>query len=170
MKKGIILIASLAITWSVSSQSFKKYSIANTGCAAYLFCDPGTFSHEMSPDSSDVYSAQCNMDSVSYNVILIKLKSAIGEISTAENVLISYLDYLKGSLNITNSAGYGKGHRLNNDENVHGVIDYWADKDGNQMKIEGWTNGSYISVLTYSSKAEVNETKANLFLNGLRFP
>ncbi len=170
MKKSIILIVFLAITWSLSSQSIKKYNIANTGCYAYMFCDPGTFSLEKSPDSSEVYTAQCNMDSVEYDIIVVKLNSGIEDLNAAEDVVIAYMNHLKSVFNVNKSAGYGKGSRLNNDEKTRGILDYWEDTTGNQIKIKGWTNGKLIAVLAVSSKADINENKANLFLDGIRFP
>lgn len=170
MKKQILLIVCLAISWSLSSQVIKKYYAANTGCCVYMYCDPGTFSLDLSPDSSEVYTGTCDIDSVTYTVILVKFKSKVESIDAAEDVVVSYLDYLKSAFKINKSVGYGKGNRLNNDENTRGVVDYWEDTSGNHIKIKGWTNGAFIGVLMVTSNAEINEDKVNFFLNGLRFP
>ncbi len=166
----IILLCLFAVN-TASGQSLRKYPVSNSGCSAYFFCDPsGTFNTEKSPDSSDVFTGECTDDSISYGVICVRLKDQISDLKVSEDMLVSYLDYLKGSLNITSAAGYGKGHRLKNSGDTRGMIDYWKDKDGLNWKIKGWTNGKYICVLYVYTKSEVPETKANVFLDGLLFP
>jgi hypothetical protein len=85
-------------------------------------------------------------------------------------MLIDYLDYLKGAFNITKSAGYGKGHRLNGREDTRGVIDYWVDKDKANWKVKGWTDGKFITIMYGFSAKELPETKVNTFLDGLILP
>jgi hypothetical protein len=172
MKKYFLFLAlSLCFLFS-RAQTFKKVSISNSGCSLYAFCD-FRFETEYSADSSLVYVSECEKDGVNYGVIGVKLvqsAQSTNNLDLAEESLISYLDYLKTSFNITKSAGYGKGHRLANNENTRGVIDYWEDKDKNNWKIKGWTNGKIIGVLYGYSAKELPETKLNLYLDGFRFP
>ena len=170
MRQLLSLLLAILYTVSGYSQSLKKYPISNSGCSAYFFCDPGTIGLDKSPDSSDVYTGECSIDSQSYGIICVKLKEKIPDINTSEETLVAYLDYLKSSLNITSAAGYGKGHKLKNREDTRGILDYWKDKDGANWKIKAWTNGKYMAVMyTYSAK-ELNETKGNVFLDGLVLP
>jgi hypothetical protein len=168
MRQIIIIIAGVLLTSNLYAQSLKKYPIGTSGCSFYTFCDPGTFDVAKSPDGSDVYTAECNNTDVAYGVICVKLKDNIPDMKESEDVLVSYLDYLKTAMKITSSAGYGKGHRLKDNENTRGIIDYWKDKDNN-WKIKGWTNGKFIVVLYVYSKGEIDETKTNVFLNSLVF-
>lgn len=170
MRYAIVIMLSLISANASMAQSLKKYAIGASGSSAYLFCDPGKFDVAKSPDSSDVYTGECTNDDVTYGVICVKLREKINDMETSESTLISYLDYLKGSLKITGSAGYGKGHRLKDREDTRGVIDYWKDKDATNWKVKGWTDGKYIAVLYVSSAKEVPETKANVFLNSLVLP
>jgi hypothetical protein len=114
--------------------------------------------------------SECVKDGLNYGVICVKLRQSFKDLDQAENALISYLDYLKSSFKITKSAGYGKGHRLANNENTRGVIDYWEDKEKNNWKVKGWTNKNYIGVMYAYSLKELPETKLNLYLDGFRFP
>ena len=71
----------------------------------------------------------------------------------AEDLLIAYLDYLKGNFGITKSAGYSKGHILNKKENTRGILDYWEDGEKNKWKVKAWTDGKFIGVMyAYSNK------------------
>jgi len=165
------ILLSLAFSFCLSlshSQALKKISIGNSGCSVYAYCDI-KFQAEYSQDSSLVYSGECDNEKVAYGAICVKLLQPIVNIDVAEETLISYLDYLKSNFKIQKAAGYGKGHRLANDENTRGVLDYWEDSDKNKWKIKGWTNGKIIGILYAYSPNELPETKLNVFLDGFRF-
>ena len=165
---SLLLVFSLCFLFS-PAQGLKKVSISNTGCSLYTFC-PFQFEKQYSEDSSLLYVSECAKDEVSYGVICVKLVQPANDLDRAEESMISYLDYLKSSFKILKSAGYGRGHRLNNNENTRGVIDYWEDADKNNWKIKAWTYGKFIGVLYGYSAKELNETKLNIFLEGFRFP
>jgi len=107
---------------------------------------------------------------VTYGIICVKLLNTVADLQMAEDLLIAYMDFLKQSFEITSTAGYGKGHRLNNNESTRGIIDYWKDKENNNWKVKGWTDGKHIGVLyAYTNKA-LPEQKVNVFLDGFRLP
>jgi hypothetical protein len=170
MKKWPFLLLLLVFFTGSFGQSLRKYAINETGCAVYLFCDPGTFGMSYSDDSSKVYTGTCITDNTSYGIICVKLKQAVPAMTDAEELLVSYLDYLKTSYKITSSAGYGKGHRLKDREDTRGIIDYWKDDEKNNWKIKGWTDGKFIAVLYTYSQTELNESKVNVFLDSFRLP
>jgi hypothetical protein len=171
MKPGFIFIALLLLASILDAQSLKKYSISNSGCSVYMFCDPGQFEISYSSDSSIVYTAECVNDSLHYGVICIKLKETINAISDAEEMMISYLDYLKTAFSISSAVGYGKGHQLAGYADARGIIDYWKDKNGAEWKIKAWTDGRIIAALYVYANGKLNEPpKVNVFLDGFRFP
>ena len=170
MKQIALILFSILSVCSSNAQSLKKYPIGNSGCSAYFLCVPDTFNFQLSPDSSDVYTGECSMEDVTYGIICVKLKIPLNVNSDGEGILISYLDYLKSTYRIKEAAGYGKGHRLKNQEDTRGVIDYWKDVNGLNWKVKGWTNGKYITVMYVCTKNDVPETKANIYLDGLLFP
>lgn len=136
-----------------------------------MFCDPGQFEISYSSDSSIVYTSECLNDTLHYGVICIKLKEPVVKIDEAEDLMISYFDYLKTAFEIKSSAGYGKGHTLSGNPAAHGIIDYWQDKNGADWKLKGWTDGKFMAVLYVYANGKMNEPpKVNLFLDGFRFP
>jgi hypothetical protein len=168
--KRVFLPAVLLISiFYGNAQALKKYAIGNSGCSIYMLCNPTRFDEAYSQDSSKVYTAECVNDEIRYGVICAKLLNPIHDLNTAEELVVSYLDFLKVDFEITSSAGYGKGHRLNNNENTRGIIDYWKDKENSNWKVKAWTDGKFIAVLYANSKKELPETKVDVFLNGLRF-
>ena len=170
MKRLMVVCLLLFFSGGSYGQALKKYVIDKGGCSASFYCNPGTFELSKSPDSADVYTGECNVKDVNYGLICVKLKTGISELQLSEDVLIQYLDYLKTTLNIASARGYGKGHKLHNKENTRGVVDYWQDKEGNNWKLRGWTNGKYIAVLFVYTPKEVPEANAEVFLNSLMFP
>ncbi len=170
--KSIFLAAFFYVSTigGAAAQTLKKYPIDKSGCSAYLYCNPGSFDFSLSPDSSKVYAGECKAGDVTYDVICVKMKEQIREITDAEGVLVQYLDYLKSSFQIVNATGYGKGHRLKGKENTRGIVDNWKDKDDNNIKVKGWTDGNYIAVNIIISPKEIQESHASAFLDGIVFP
>jgi hypothetical protein len=167
--KKIILPLLLFITCNVFSQSLKKYPVSKSGCSYYNYCD-AKFDISKSHDSSDIYTAECTVADVNYGIICVKLLNPVTGLQIAEDLLIAYLDFLKQSFSITKSAGYGKGHRLNGNENTRGIIDYWQDKENYNWKVKGWTDGKFIGVLYAYTSKELPEQKVTVFLDGFRLP
>jgi hypothetical protein len=173
MKRPLSLfIAVFIITTTSFAQSLKKYAIGQSGCNVYMFCDPGQFQRSYSDDSSVVYTGECNTsDALTYGVICVQLKEAVSDITVAEELMVSYLDYLKKAFDITLAAGYGKGNLLNDDNNTRGIVDYWTDKTGRDWKVKAWTNGMFMCVLYVYASGKLEDTqKINVFLNSFRFP
>ncbi|HWR32090.1 MAG TPA: hypothetical protein VN451_01080 [Chitinophagaceae bacterium] len=162
------LLVSFLLSSMIHAQSLKKVPVSNSGCSVYTYCD-FKFEKEYSQDSSLVFVTECVKDEVGYGVICVKLLQPITDLDKAEGMLIDYLDYLKSSFKITKSAGYGKGHKLSNNENTRGVLDYWEDSKKNNWKVKAWTDGKFIAVLYGYSLKELPETKLNVFLDSFRF-
>jgi hypothetical protein len=170
LMKNCLLLFAVSLCFHFSdAQVIKKVPVSNSGCSVYSYCD-FVFEKEFSQDSSIVYVSECVKNEVNYGIICVKLSLPTDNLPAAEESLINYLDYLKSSFKIINSAGYGRGHQLANNENTRGVLDYWNDRDKNHWKVKAWTNGKYIGVLYGYSLKELPESKLNVFLEGFRFP
>ncbi len=170
MRALILVSIFLSMAGAGKAQTLKKYAVSNSGCSVYMFCDPGRFDIDHSEDSSTVYTAQCKTGDVTCGVICIRLLEQVNDLAEAEELMISYLDYLKLDFEIKSAAGYGKGHKLNNATNTTGVIDYWKDGGKNNWKVKAWTDGKFIGVLFAYSQNELPEPKINAFLDSFRLP
>jgi|CXWL01.1.fsa_nt_gi hypothetical protein len=168
MKTTFLLAAFLFIA-TADAQSLRKYPVSNSGCSLYSYCE-SKYDVDYSEDSSKVYTGECTSGEVTYGIICIKLLNTVTDLSAAEDLMVSYLDYLKMNFEIKKAAGYGKGHRLNNNENTRGILDYWEDKGMDKWKIKAWTDGKYIGFMYAYSKKDLPETKLDVFLNSFRFP
>ena len=168
MKITLPLLAFLFAT-AVNAQSLKKYSVSNSGCSLYSYCE-SKYDVDYSDDSSKVYTGECTVGEITYGVICVKLLNIINDLDAAEEMMVSYVEFLKNSFNIKKAAGYDKGHHLNNNENTRGILDYWEDKEADKWKIKAWTDGKYIGFMYAYSKKELPEAKVNVFLESLRLP
>lgn len=169
---SLLLIILLVGIKSINAQQLIKRDISTSGCQAYFFCNPGAFEKSYSPDSSIVYTGSCRVaDSLEYGLIVIRFKETVPEPLVAENLMISYMDYLKESFQIKSAVGYGKGHTMPSHAAARGVIDFWKDKDGHEWKVKGWTDGAVLSFLYVMSLtgALPNSTKTDIYLDGFRF-
>lgn len=170
MKRSLVFLSLLFAVAVTHAQTLKKYPISNSGCSLYTYCNPGKFDFDYSEDSSKVYTGECVNAEVTYGIICIKLLNPIEKLDAAEEMMISYVDFLKADFHVKKSTGYGKGHTLNNNENTRGLIDYWEDTENQKWKIKAWTDGKFIGVLYANTRKELNETKVNVFLDGFRLP
>jgi hypothetical protein len=169
MMKFTLLLAVSFITAAANAQSLKKYSVSNSGCSLYSYCE-SKYDVAYSKDSSKVFTGECTLGEVTYGIICIKLLISVNDLDGAEEMMISYADHLKEQFNIIKAAGYGKGHRLNNKEGTRGILDYWEDNELDKWKIKAWTDGKYIGFMYAYSKKELPEVKVNVFLESLRLP
>ncbi len=170
MFRLFVLLCSFGVAGSLSAQVIKKYPISNSGCAVYMYCDPKAFTLSYSSDSSMVWTGECDAGNVTYGVITVKLKQPVADLDEAQDLVVSYLDFLKQRFEIAMSVGYGKGSRLKDDPETRGVTDYWQDGSENQWKIKGWTNGKFIGVVYVYTSGQLQETKINVFLDSFKFP
>lgn len=170
MHKILLMVFTILFFGNAKSQSLKKYDINKSGCSVYMYCAPGRFEETYSEDSSKVYTAECKIEDLSYGIICVQLLTPSENLSEAEDMVISYLDYLKVNFDIKSAVGYGRGNHLNDREDTRGVVDYWKDGDNNNWEVKAWTNGKIIGVLYAYSQKELPETKINVFLNSFRFP
>lgn len=169
MKKILLLFILTTCTLLSFGQSLKKYTISNTGCSVYMFCDPGEFELSYSEDTARIFTAECTTDSITFSVILVELKDSTTTLKDGEDLLVAYLDYLKTAYKISSAVGYGKGNRLRENANTIGVIDFWKGDDAANWKVKAWTNKKFIAVLMCYSKLELPDTKVNVFLEGVKF-
>lgn len=167
--KSFFLFILLIVAGLSNAQTLKKYNVSNSGVSYYNYCD-SKFKLDYSSDSSKVFTGECVVSDVTYGVICVVLLNPVIDLTAAEDLMIAYVDYLKATFSIQQAAGYGKGHRLNNNENTRGILDYWTDKDADKWKIKAWTDGKYIGFMYAYSSKELPEPKVNVFLDGLRFP
>jgi hypothetical protein len=151
---------------------FQRTNIGDSELSAYLPVGFPAFDLQKSPDGSSVYTADMTSGGFHYAVVAVRfVKEAVAPTpEAAEDMVVHYLDFLKTQFNITGAVGYGRGRTMASDANVHGVLDYWTDKDGAKWTVEAWTNQtSLIVMLIYGDQEYPSVSAAQMYLEGARF-
>ncbi len=148
-----------------------KYTIGDSGASAYFPSEP-EFELSYSEDSSKVYTGEVESDSFNFAAIVVQFKENIGNDKVAnEDLLIAYLDFMKAQFNITETAGYGKGHTMDSNPDAAGVIDYWEDAEGINYQVKGWVDDAFLALMIIYGDSEYPIFNiSQMFLNGFRFP
>jgi hypothetical protein len=178
MKKFFVFLIAIVyanMAWAQSAPKvprLMKTAISNSGCFAYLPKGIADIAFEISysPDSAKVYTGEVIDGNHHFAIIVVKMTQKLTSLEEKENLMTGYLDHLRNSFEVIQSAGYGKGHRLESAPNAIGMIDYWEDKDHNKWAIKGWTDNNIIAVLMlYGPETYPIFNIQQMFLDGFRF-
>ena len=170
MKKYLmLLLLGFCVIGFAQTPRFAKYTVATTSMQIYLPTEP-KWEKSNSADGSEIYIYDDVFGTINYNAIVVKLDPTLVN-DQPEILLEKYMVYLENSVfSLDQKAGFGKGHTLENQPKVKGILQMGKSKDGKEYKILGWTDGKYIAVLATSSLAEMNYNIQEMFLRGIRFP
>lgn len=171
MKYLLFALFVLVGTHTFSQGFLQKVPVAQTGTYVYA-SGPVEFEKTYSEDSSAMYMGGFIRNDFYFEMIVVELPdmTGVGK-EDLENLLISYLDYLKTHLGVKAAVGYGKGHTNLSSADAMGVIDYWSFDDGDEAKIKGWVNPKFLAVLYVRGKGEYPKLgEMDMFLDGFRFP
>lgn len=170
MKKLLLLVMlNLSVIYFAQTPRFNKYNVSDLPIQIYLPTEP-KWDTSNTGDGSEVYVYDDLYGSINYTAIVIKLANTIKN-ENLEKHLESYLIFAEDSVfSLGDKAGFGRGHTLNNQPKVIGILQMGKSKDGKDYKIMGWTDGKHIAILATSSLEEMNYTIQEMFLKGIRFP
>lgn len=168
-----LLLPAISFLSAQSAPRFVKTDIADSGAKIYLPGKPAPVEVSFSQDSSVVYTIE-TIDSTTgtyyhFGSIVANLNQ-VDLSGQEEEILISYMDYLKSVFQIEDAAGYGEGHSLTTHTSAKGVLDYWRDLEGTHWIVQGWAAESTIFVMfIYGPKDYPNPQVVDLFFKGARF-
>lgn len=149
---------------------FSKSEIGKSGAYAYFPNPNPEIDVTYSEDSSQVYTYEERIGEHNFALIHVKISIPLEDSLTEIQTLLSYLDFLKEQFSVTQSAGYGMGHTLEDSPETQGLIDYWEDADGLQYAIKAWVNKNYITVfLIYGQDEYPIYNVQQMYFNGIRY-
>lgn len=171
--KKIIVALYLFLGVAVFSQvpRFAKYPVAETGAQIYLPAQP-TWEKSLSEDKSEIYLTSVVSGDAEYGAIVIKLNDeAAKNNENPEALMETYVKYLNDAVfKFSKKTDFGKGHTLENQPDVKGILEYAETEDGTKYTLKSWTNKSMIAVMYVASKKEVNYNFQEIYFKGFRFP
>lgn len=180
MKSLATFLSFLVLPFFLAAQSdtkipvprLSKIPIGQSGCSAYFPDGMSEFELSKSEDGSDVYTGEANVDGYYFACITVKFAEPLTNISAEEQeeLLISYMDYLKNNFGIITSAGVGRGHTLESAPDARGVLDYWEDAEKTKFAVKGWVNSNYIGIMILYGPTEYPIFNVQqMYLDGFRF-
>lgn len=171
MKKfSTFIILLIGIIISAQVPKFVKYPIADTGAQFYFPAEP-KWQKSISEDKSEIYITTSVIGDVEYGIIVVKLaEEAVKGNENPEALMVNYVNYLNENVfKFTKKTDFGKGHTLENQPNVKGILEYAETEDSTKYTVKSWTNKSMIAVMYMGSKKEVNNNFQEIYFKGIRF-
>jgi hypothetical protein len=152
---------------------WQKIDIGDSGCKAYF---PGTLPEAevtYSHDGSKMYIVDLLTDywgDFRFVTITVVLKDGTF-IGQEEEMLMAYMDFLKGQFGVNASANYGRGHTLSTHPSANGVINFWGCENGDKIRTTGWAAENILTVMMIIGSEEFEHYNiAEMFFKGFRFP
>lgn len=177
MKKLIVFIfTSLCFsfqTFCQDSVSLVRYEVSGTGVMVN-FPDNPEWSLEWSEDSSKVFSAFTEVNSIGYGAIIVEFSSGLGDnFADWQSMLDSYLAYLiEAAFGLTDWYDPVYTNTLVSGQKSASTFVEGFDVEGNVYYIQGWANKKMLSVM-YISFGEYDDPDSgivNKFLNDVVLP
>jgi hypothetical protein len=131
MKKFLVLLlVFFGVIVFAQTPMFTKYNVASTSVQIYLPTEP-KWDQSTSEDGSEIFIYDGLFGNINYNAIIVKLNPTVVN-DKPENLLESYMIYLENSVfTLDQKAGFGKGHSLDNQPKVHGILQMGKSKNTN---------------------------------------
>jgi hypothetical protein len=168
-----LLAFSLLLNAQESGNNIQKFEIGESGCSVYLPASNVDWEKTASEDGADVYTGEVSLNDFNYFVITVKFVEPFKDATSQEmeDLLISYLDFLKGQFSISGAAGYGKGHPVDGHDISAGVIDFWQSDDDTQWAVKGQVTQTHIEIVGVYGKADPSDNPlTNVVINSFVFP
>jgi hypothetical protein len=167
----LVLATCLTIIAGVPPR-LERTNIGGSGCSAYLPKGMPGFEMELTPDKAELYTSELKIEDFAFGCITVKFAKAFKNDSKEdlENMLVNYMQFLQTSFGITSTAGVGRGHKMESNSNAQGVIDYWADGQGQKYAVKGWVDENCMAVMYVVGPGDYPAAGIQeMYLNGFRF-
>ena len=161
------LATSFAIRRLSGPRKLKNCFIGDTGCSALLFAGSESIDHTTTRMGDDLYYHEYSEKKVTYGIICISLNK-VYQLNAAENLLSVYMNKLRGPFRVDHHTGLNKDEDWNQ-VSTASLTDYWQDRNKNDWKVKGYTNGRYMAVLYVRNIGLVDVNKQDLFLDSFHF-
>lgn len=174
MKDSIPLVCCVVAAFtSVTAQTthFKNYPIAATGYSALFPADPGKAEFSMNNSELEEYTMEVSSNGKRYGLQLVLLEKNFlnSDKETLESLLVSYMQLLKLSYDVTSGIGYIREQKHPSNANANGILDFWEDERKAQWAVKGWVDNTALVVLYVHTPNPDGMTVPYEFLDGFRF-
>lgn len=149
-------------------QREKIFEVSSCGCTARLPAQPLT-KKLRDEKGNPVYVGQAKEQHVTYGFATVELEQHLYNREEAEQTLFLFMEAMHPSFNIEYTTALTHGYTHPHSPHVWGMTDYWQDKDGQDWKVKGWTDGRIMTVLYVKNIGGVSFERQDAFLNSFQF-
>ncbi len=174
MKNSIPLVCCFVAAFTaLSAQTiqFKNYAIDNTGYGALFPADPGKADVSMNNSELEEYTMEVSSNGKRYGlqVVLLGTNFINSDKETLESLLVSYMQLLKLSYDVTSGIGYIREQKHPYNADANGILDFWEDERGAQWAVKGWVDNTALAVLYVHTRSAADMNVPYEFLDGFAF-
>ncbi|MCG3167935.1 MAG: hypothetical protein POELPBGB_03735 [Bacteroidia bacterium] len=174
MKDSIPLVCcfiAATLTTSAQTTQFKNYPIANTGYSALFPADPGPPYVTLNNSELEEYTMEVSSNGKRYGMQLVLLGTNFmnSEKETLESLLVSYMQLLKLSYDVTSGIGYIREQKHPSNPDANGILDFWEDERHAQWAVKGWVDKNALVVLYVHTPNPDGMAVPYEFLDGFSF-
>jgi hypothetical protein len=174
MKDSIPLVCCFVAAFtSITAQTtpFKNYPISTTGYSVLFPADPGSPEVTLNNSELEEYTMEVSSNGKRYGMQLVLLGSNFinSEKETLESLLVSYMQLLKLSYDVTSGIGYIREQKHPSNADANGILDFWEDERGAQWAVKGWVDKTALAVMYVHTPNPDGMEVPYEFLDGFTF-
>ena len=166
MENLILFLATSFVIRVSSSKRIKLQFIGDTGCSALQSSDH-KLECTLTRSGDQLYFHEFKDKNVTYGIICVDMDHQYN-LSEAEEMLIAYINKLRGPFYILHNTGIHDDADWNS-ETSKTIVDYWQDCNKKDWKVKGYTNGKTLAVLYVKNIGHADVKKQDLFLDSFHF-
>lgn len=174
MKDSIPLVCCFVAAFSsVTAQTiqFKNYPINTTGYSVMFPANPGAAEVSLNNSELEEYTMEVSSNGKRYGMQLVLLGNNFvnSDKETLESLLVSYMQLLKLSYDVTSGIGYIRNQKHPSNADANGILDFWEDERGAQWAVKGWVDNTALVVLYVYTPNPDGMSVPYEFLDGFSF-
>lgn len=162
--ENLIMFLATSIALRLSKPKFKRYLISTSGCSALLVAGNKNIQVKRTPEGDRVLFYDQNVGESTYGLICVQMKELF-TLQEAEKIAVHYVTRIRRPFGIS----FNLSMKLEKNNNVVIISDYWQDENGMDWKIKACTDGKTLAVLYVKNIGASPVDDHDAFLNGFRF-
>lgn len=174
MKNSVLTVSCfIAACTSLIAQDvrYKNYPVGSTGFSALFPADPGAPEVTLNNSELEEYTMEVSSNGKRYGMQLVLLGTNFlnSEKETLESLLVSYMQLLKLSYDVTSGIGYIREQKHPSNPDANGILDFWEDERHAQWAVKGWVDKNALVVMYVHTPNPDGMAVPYEFLDGFSF-
>jgi hypothetical protein len=144
-----------------------KITLGAPGCTLTVHTPPLVYQVK-TEEGYNAFIGQSKLHDVTYGFATVFLPFQLLGKELQTNLFLMMQD-VHASFDISFGTGLTYGYNHAGDNTIFGITEYWQDREGNDWKVKGWSNGSVMTVLYIKNIGSVSFKDQECYLDGISF-